>query len=77
MWLFVPPLIRLMAIAIRTRLYFWIQPVNDWLADTSPVGLWTRNFQMRVAAASPQLTQSFLEMVEYQLAGAFVMLLIG
>ena len=38
-WLLVPPLIlRLRARRSGPRLYFWIEPVNDWLVDLSPLG---------------------------------------
>ena len=36
-WLLVPPLILVVGSVIRPPLYFWIQPVNDWLADPSPL----------------------------------------
>ncbi len=41
-WLLVPPLILVFGSAIRPAAYFWIQPVNDWLADSSPLGAWLR-----------------------------------
>ena len=78
MWLFVPPLVRLFGRAIRPSLYFWIQPVNDWLADTSPLGLTLRPPVVVVrSVAPPPMTDPFPWMVGYQLAGAVVLLLIA
>ena len=46
-WLLVPPLILLAGTAIRPPLYFWIEPVNNWLVDLSPLGPWARTVRVR------------------------------
>ncbi len=79
MWLLVPPLILLFGSVLRPTLYFWIQPVNDWLADMSPLTLWVRRLFSRAGPGMtmPPVTDHFLSMVATQLAGAGILLFLA
>jgi ABC-type transport system involved in multi-copper enzyme maturation permease subunit len=77
-WLLVPPLIFLFGSIIRPALYFWIQPINDGLADMSPLTLWIRSrFGVAGLAARPALLDHFVLMVGTQLAGAVLLLFLA
>jgi ABC-type transport system involved in multi-copper enzyme maturation permease subunit len=77
-WLLVPPLIFLFGSVLRPALYFWIQPVNDALADLSPVTLWLRSrFWMGLRMGMPALVDRTLSMVGAQLVGAALLLLLA
>ncbi len=41
-WMFVPPLVLIFGSQIRPTLYFWVEPVNDWLVHSSPLGAFVR-----------------------------------
>jgi ABC-type transport system involved in multi-copper enzyme maturation permease subunit len=76
-WLLVPPLIMVTGTGLRIPLYYWIEPVNDWLVDSSPLGA-----LFRVTVAGPiggrgraSLEDEFFLMVGFQLAGAAFFLL--
>lgn len=75
MWLFVPPLIGLFGMGLRIPAYYWIRPVNDWLADTSPIWLWFRisSFPGVGTSAASTIAQ-FVQMVATQ--GALAVLLV-
>ena len=78
-WLLVPPLIFLFGTILRPMLYFWIQPVNDALADMSPLTLWIRmRFWMGgLGTRFPSMVDHFVSMVATQLAGAGLLLLLA
>jgi ABC-type transport system involved in multi-copper enzyme maturation permease subunit len=78
-WLLVPPVILLFGTVMLPALYSGIQPVNDWLADTSPVGLWFRSmfWMAGLGPAAPSMMDQFLWMVGFQLAGAVLLLLLA
>jgi ABC-type transport system involved in multi-copper enzyme maturation permease subunit len=77
MWLLVPPLILLFGSAFKPQLYFWIQPVNEWLADTSPAGLLVRSRLGMVFGLSAGMFDRFVWMVGSQLAGAVLLLMLA
>jgi ABC-type transport system involved in multi-copper enzyme maturation permease subunit len=77
-WLFVPPLILLFGTVFGPGMYLWIKPVNDWLVDTSPFGVWLRwKFLINLGLSASSMFDQLLWMVGAQLVGALVLLLIA
>jgi ABC-type transport system involved in multi-copper enzyme maturation permease subunit len=79
MWLLVPSLIFVSGSIIRPALYFWIQPVNDWLVDLSPLGTYLRvAIGGRIGILAWQRVRGeLLQMVSVQLAGAALLLMLA
>jgi ABC-type transport system involved in multi-copper enzyme maturation permease subunit len=77
-WQLVPPLIFLTGIAVRPALYFWIQPVNDWLLDSTPLGAFIRiEGGFPGAAVRPSIEDQLLLTLGLQLAGTALFLLLA
>jgi ABC-type transport system involved in multi-copper enzyme maturation permease subunit len=77
-WLFVPPLIFLFGTAFRHPLYLQVQPIIEWLADSSPVSLGLRAYYwMPLRTTMPMMVERFLWMFGIQLAGAGLLLLLA
>ncbi len=77
-WLLVPPLIFLFGSVGLPATYYWIRPVNDVLADLSPLTLWIRSrFWMGLGLGMPALVYRTLSMVESQVVAAVLMLLLA
>ena len=76
MWLLIPPVVLLVGTWLGGAAYFWIKPLNDWLVDMTPSGLWVRSwFYMGLTA--PLMLAQFVWMVGLQLAGAALFLLLA
>ena len=76
-WLLVPPLILLAGTAIRPPLYFWIEPVNNWLVDLSPLGPWARTVRVRPGPTVYPGFEEFAWTMGLQLGGAGLFLLLA
>jgi ABC-type transport system involved in multi-copper enzyme maturation permease subunit len=77
-WQLVPPLILIAGISIRPALYFWIEPVNEWLVDSSPLGaVLMAEGGVRRGAVRSSIEDQFLLMAGLQLAGTALFLLLA
>jgi ABC-type transport system involved in multi-copper enzyme maturation permease subunit len=77
-WVFVPAFVHLMCSRIRVAAYQWVEPVNEWLAQSSPFGAFLQ-LAMRgrpgliISPAMPE----FQRMVGLQLGGAALLLFLA
>ena len=78
LWLFLPSFVALFGSWMYGLAYQWIQPVNEWLQQSSPFGVWikvalrgTSGFRMRGTSGFwfSSLLYEFLWMVGLQIAG--------
>ncbi len=75
-WMFVPPLVMLIGREIRPRLYDFVEPVNDWLVDLSPLGAFLR--LSRIPGVIPETPEDeLLLMVGLQIGAAALFLLLA
>jgi ABC-type transport system involved in multi-copper enzyme maturation permease subunit len=77
MWLFVPPLVLVSGQALIPAVYAWIGPVNDWLTDTSPVGLLFRARTGVFLGGVSSMFDQFVWTVGNQLGVAAILLVLA
>lgn len=75
-WLLIPPAVLFFGTAFRVGAFYRIKPINDWLVDSSPTGLWLRS-KWYMGLTAPSMLDQVVRMVGLQLAGASLLLLLA
>jgi hypothetical protein len=77
-WLFLPSLLLAFGPTFFRATYAWIRPVNGWLFDTSPFGVWFRSrFFIGLGLTTASMIHQLMWMIGNQLAGAMVLLVVA